>query len=276
MTRLAGKVAVITGAARGVGRAHAVRFAEEGAKVLAIDIKGQVGGTHVPQATSTDLQETVRLVEAGGGSIIGAEADVRDLPALEAAVAQAREAFGSIDVVCANAAINSFGASWELPPETWQSVIDVNLTGSWNTVRSCVPAMIEGGRGGSIVFVNSVNGLKAGPNISHYASSKHGVVGLMRSLAAELGKHSIRANTVHPTMVATDMAINEAAFRRYLPGKPDANADDLAALMLARHSLPVPWVDAEDIANATIWLSSDEARYVTGATLPVDAGMLVR
>lgn len=276
MKRLEGKTALITGAARGMGRSHAVRLAQEGAAVVLTDICRDVDSASTTLASRDDLDATASLVEQVGGSVVTVEADVRDLAALEGAAATAVERFGGLDVVCANAAIASFGKSWELTETAWRDVLDVNLTGSWHTAKACIPAMIESGRGGSIVFVNSVNGLKSGPGISHYAASKHGVVGLMRSLASELGPFGIRVNSVHPTMVGTAMTMNEAAFKRYLPDVLDPTLEDMERLMAGRHALDVPMVEAVDISNAVLWLASDEARYVTGVTLPVDAGMLVR
>jgi len=276
MNRLEGKVALITGAARGMGRSHAIRFAEEGAAIVALDICHDIDNASTGLATREDLAETALLVEKAGGAVVTAEADVRDLEALQRAVSTAIARFGSLDVVCANAAIASFGPSWELSEDAWRDVMDVNLTGSWHTAKACLPVMIEAGRGGSIVFVNSVNGLKAGPGISHYAASKHGVVGLMKSLAAEAGRFGIRVNSVHPTMVGTAMTMNEAAFRRYLPDIAEPTLEDMEALMAGRHALDVPMIEAVDVSNAVLWLASDEARYVTGVTLPVDAGMLVR
>lgn len=276
MRRLEGKTALITGAARGMGRSHAIRLAQEGAAVVATDICRDVDSASTALASREDLDTTASLVEEAGGAVVIVEADVRDLAALERAAATAVERFGGLDVVCANAAIASFGPSWELSETSWQDVLDVNLTGSWHTAKACLPAMIEAGRGGSIVFVNSVNGLKSGPGISHYAASKHGVVGLMRSLASEVGPFGIRVNSVHPTMVGTSMTLNEAAFKRYLPDVPDPTVEDMERLMAGRHALDVPMVEAVDISNAVLWLASDEARYVTGVTLPVDAGMLVR
>lgn len=276
MNRLEGKVALITGAARGMGRSHAIRLAEEGAAIVALDICRDIDNASTGLASQADLAETALLVEKAGGSMVALEADVRDLEALQGAASTAVDHFGSLDIVCANAAIASFGPSWELSEDAWRDVMDVNLTGSWHTAKACLPAMIELGRGGSIVFVNSVNGLKSGPGISHYAASKHGVVGLMKSLASEAGRFGIRVNSVHPTMVGTAMTMNEAAFRRYLPEVAEPTLADMQRLMEGRHALDVPMVEAVDVSNAVLWLASDEARYVTGVTLPVDAGMLVR
>jgi len=276
MNRLEGKVALITGAARGMGRSHAIRLAEEGAAIVALDICRDIDNASTALASEADLAETALLVEKAGGSVVTLETDVRDLEALRRAASVAVDRFGSLDVVCANAAIASFGPSWELSEDSWRDVMDVNLTGSWHTAKACLPVMIEAGRGGSIVFVNSVNGLKSGPGISHYAASKHGVVGLMKSLAAEAGRFGIRVNSVHPTMVGTAMTMNEAAFRRYLPEVAEPTLEDMERLMAGRHALDVPMIEAVDVSNAVLWLASDEARYVTGVTLPVDAGMLVR
>lgn len=276
MNRLEGKVALITGAGRGMGRSHAIRLAEEGAAIVALDICRDIDNASTGLASEADLAETTLLVEKVGGSVVTLEADVRDLEALRRAASTAIDRFGSLDVVCANAAIASFGPSWELSEDAWRDVMDVNLTGSWHTAKACLPVMIEAGRGGSIVFVNSVNGLKSGPGISHYAASKHGVVGLMKSLASEVGRFGIRVNSVHPTMVGTAMTMNEAAFRRYLPEVAEPTLEDMERLMAGRHALDVPMIEAVDVSNAVLWLASDEARYVTGVTLPVDAGMLVR
>jgi (+)-trans-carveol dehydrogenase len=274
--RLQGKVALVTGAARGLGRSHAVRLAEEGADVIAIDVCRDAATASASLARRADLAETVGLVESLGRRALPYEADVRDQAALDRAVEDGLAELGRIDIVCANAAITSFGSTWELSDDEWREVIDVNLTGTWHTVKAAIPTMIEAGRGGAIVFVNSVNGLKAGPGIGHYAASKHGGVGLMRTLASELGVHGIRVNSVHPTLVATDMAKSAAGLRRYFPDADEPTIDDLGDRMRQRHALPVPWVEPVDISNAVVWLASDEARYVTGITVPVDAGMLVR
>jgi len=274
--RLAGKVAFVTGAARGMGRSHAVRLAEEGASVLAVDICRNVSTANTSLADRRALDETAAMVAALGGAIVVAEVDVRSQEALDHAVASGIDALGPIDIVCANAAITSFGRTWELSEDEWANVIDVNLTGTWHTVKAAIPGMIASGRGGSIIMINSVNGLRGGANLGHYVASKHGAVGLMRSLASELGPHGIRVNTVHPGMVDTDMAVNEASLRRYFPDSPDATRDDLGALMKSRTAMQIAWLDPVDVSNAVVWLASDEARYVTGATIPVDAGLLVK
>lgn len=276
MGRVEGKVVFITGAARGQGRSHAVRLAEEGAHIVASDICEEVGSTHYALATSNDLKETARLVEAAGGRILTHSADVRDPAQLEAAVAAGVAEFGHIDVVCANAGIGSLGRAWELSDKQWHDMIDINLTGAWNTVRAAIPRMIEAGRGGSIIFTNSVAGLLGRPNMAHYAASKHGLVGLMRSLANELAPYYIRVNGIHPGNVDTDMVQNVTGRRLLLPDVEDPTREEFAEAAAKLSVIPVPWVESIDISNAVLWLASDEARYVTGATLPVDAGASIK
>ncbi|WP_281181825.1 mycofactocin-coupled SDR family oxidoreductase [Actinomadura macra] len=271
-----GKVVFITGAARGQGRSHAVRLSAEGAKIVGVDICEEVGTTHYTLATSEDLQETRRLVEAQGGEMVARSADVRLLPQLKAAVEAALESFGHIDVVLVNAGIGSLGLSWELSERQWRDMIDVNLTGAWLTVVAVVPHMIEAGRGGSIIFTNSVAGLLGRPNMSHYAASKHGLVGLMRSLANELAPHHIRVNSVHPGNVDTDMVQNETGRRLLLPDVENPTREQFAAEAAKLNAIPVPWVDSADVSSAVLWLASDESRFITGATVPVDAGAAVK
>jgi SDR family mycofactocin-dependent oxidoreductase len=275
MGRLTDKVVFITGAARGQGRSHAIHLAQEGACIIASDICQEVGSTHYSLATSEDLQETQRLVENEGGKILAVGADVRDLSQVEAAVAAGLDEFGHIDVVCANAGIGSLGRSWELSEKQWHDMIDVNLTGAWNTVRAVIPHMIQAGRGGSIIFTNSVAGTLGRPNMSHYAASKHGLVGLMRSLANELAPYFIRVNSVHPGNVDTDMVQNVTGRRLLLPDVEDPSREEFAAAAAKLSLMPVPWVESIDISNAVLWLASEEARYVTGIILPVDAGAAV-
>ncbi|MFI6536987.1 mycofactocin-coupled SDR family oxidoreductase [Nonomuraea sp. NPDC050547] len=276
MGRVDGKVVLITGAARGQGRSHALRLAEEGAAIIATDICHEVGSTHYALARADDLDETRSLVEARGAKIITAVADVRDVDQLGAAVRAGREAFGDIDVVCANAGIGSLGRGWELSAKQWQDMIDVNLTGVWNTLRSVIPHMIEAGRGGSLVLTNSVAGLLGRPNMAHYAASKHGLVGLMRSLANELAPYRIRVNSVHPGNVDTDMVRNPVGLRLLVPGVDRPTAEQIAESAARLNAIPVPWVESIDVSNAVLWLASDETRYVTGATVPVDAGAFIK
>ncbi|MEU7137285.1 mycofactocin-coupled SDR family oxidoreductase [Streptomyces sp. NPDC046261] len=276
MGRVEGKVVFITGAARGQGRSHAVRLAEEGAHIVASDICEEVGSTHYTLATSDDLKETARLVEARGGQILTCSADVREPAQLEAVVSEALARFGHIDVVCANAGIGSLGRAWELSDKQWHDMIDINLTGAWNTVRAVIPHMIEAGRGGSLIFTNSVAGFLGRPNMAHYAASKHGLVGLMRSLANELAPHYIRVNSIHPGNVDTDMVQNVTGRRLLLPDVADPSREEFAEAAAKLSVIPVPWVESIDVSNAVLWLASDEARYVTGATLPVDAGASIK
>jgi SDR family mycofactocin-dependent oxidoreductase len=276
MGRVEGKVALITGAARGQGRAHAVRLAEEGADIIAVDLMSDVPTVAYPMASHEDMAATVRSVEALDRRIVHRQADVRDLPALLAAVTEGVEILGQLDIVIANAGIASFGPTWELSEGAWQEMIDINLTGAFHTVKAAVPILLEAANGGAIVFTSSTAGLKGMANIAHYAAAKHGIVGLMRSLANELGPHGIRVNTIHPTNVATDMILNDTTFRLFRPDLPEPNQDDMVAAMASMNALPVPWVDPLDVANAVLWLVSDEARYVTGAALPIDAGCLVK
>jgi SDR family mycofactocin-dependent oxidoreductase len=269
MGRLDGKVAFITGAARGQGRSHAVRLAQEGADVIAVDVCRQLATVPYPMSTPEDLAQTVEEVEALDRRIVARQADVRDLPALRDVVAEGTAELGPVDVVLANAGIGAIGGTEDDMAAVWQETIDVNLTGVWNTVMAAVPGMIERGRGGAVVLTSSTQGLsgKGGngsPGLTAYTAAKHGLVGLMRSFTHWLAPHSIRVNTVHPTGVNTPMVVNEV-IGQYLAEHPDT----AAAL---QNLLPVPMVEPVDISNAILWLVSDDARYVTGVTLPVDAG----
>jgi (+)-trans-carveol dehydrogenase len=275
--RAEGKVAFITGAARGQGRSHAVRLAADGADIIGIDICHDVEGA-LPMATPDDLAETVKLVEALDRRIVAAQADVRDFDALKAAVDEGVAQLGRLDIIVANAGIASIGGPVQsMDAANWKHTIDINLTGLWHTARAGIPHLLAGGRGGSIVLTSSVGGMHAMPNMSHYVSAKHGVVGLMRSLAVELGQHGIRVNSVHPTNVNTPMFMNEGTFKLFRPDLENPGPDDVAAIAAQfMHVLPVGWVEPEDISNAIAFLVSDEARYITGVTLPVDAGALIK
>jgi SDR family mycofactocin-dependent oxidoreductase len=271
MGRVEGKVALVTGAARGQGRSHAVRLAQEGADIVAVDICDSLDGVPYPGATKDDLAETVRAVEDLDRRILARETDVRDSTGLRAVVDEAVAEFGHVDILCANAGIGTFGPAWELSDDTWQQMIDVNLTGVWKSTKAVIPHMIERGQGGSIIITSSTAGLVAFGNLAHYTAAKHGVVGLMKVLAVELAQHHIRVNTVHPTTVDTPMIDNQALRDLFLPGM-NATREQAGVAMKAMNALPIPWVEAVDISNAVLFLASDEARYITGIQLPVDAG----
>jgi (+)-trans-carveol dehydrogenase len=271
-----GKVAFITGAGRGQGRSHAVRLAQEGADIIAIDICHDVDNA-LPMATPEDLAETVKLVEAQDRRIVAVQADVRDLDAVKAAVDAGVAELGRLDIVVANAGIASLGGPVEsMDPDNWTHTIDINLTGLWHTARAAIPHLVAGGRGGSIVLTSSVGGVKALPGMSHYVSAKHGVIGLMRSLAVELGPQSIRVNSVLPTNVNTPMFMNEGTFKLFRPDVEHPGPDDMLVAARMMHVLPIGWVEAEDISNAIVFLTSDDARYITGVALPVDGGTLLK
>ncbi|WP_433715091.1 mycofactocin-coupled SDR family oxidoreductase [Nocardia sp. CA-084685] len=275
--RVEGKVAFITGAARGQGRAHAVRLAQEGADIICVDVCKQLDGVIIPMSTPADLAETVDQVQALGRRIIAAEVDVRDYDAMKAVVDEGVERFGRLDIVVANAGLGSEGKRLDrMSEKVWRDMIDVNLTGVWLTAKAGIPHLVAGGRGGSIVITSSSGGLRAHPNIGHYIAAKHGVIGVMRTLAIELGDKSIRVNAICPTQVGTPLLLNDETFRMFRPDLENPTKEDFAPASQRMHVLPTPWVDAEDIANAALFLVSDEARFITGVALPVDAGMLLK
>jgi SDR family mycofactocin-dependent oxidoreductase len=266
---LTGKVAFITGAARGQGRAHAVRLAADGASVIAVDLCEQIASVPYPLATPEDLAATVKLVEDTGGRIVARQGDVRERASLSSALQAGLDEFGRLDIVVANAGI----APMQSGDDGWRDVIDVNLTGVYNTIKAAIPTMVKQGTGGSIVLISSAAGLAgvASPDAGSvgYAAAKHGVVGLMRVYANLLAKQSIRVNSIHPTGVETTMINNE--FTRGWLAKMAAESDSPGSM---GNALPVDVLQADDIANAVAWLVSDQARYITGVTLPVDAGFL--
>jgi SDR family mycofactocin-dependent oxidoreductase len=264
--QLEGKVAFITGAARGQGRSHAIRLAQEGADIIAVDICAQIDTVAYPMSTPDDLAETVQQVEALDRRIHAVEADVRDRVALQAAFDAGVAELGAVDIVLANAGIAPLSMN---PVEReWQDVLDVNLTGVYHTIEVAKPSMVDGGRGGSIVITSSTAGLNGiggnTPGGLGYTAAKHGVVGLMRSYANQLAQYSIRVNTVHPTGVNTPMVVNEA-MQQFLEADPQMG-------QAMANALPVDMIEPVDISNAILYLVSDAGRYVTGVTLPVDAG----
>ena len=269
--RVEGKVAFITGAARGQGRSHAIRLAQEGADIIAVDLVGQIDTVPYAMSTPDDLTETVKQVEALDRRIVATQADVRDYTALKNALDDGVAQLGKLDIVSANAGIFSFGTLEDLSDEAWKDMLDVNLTGVWHAVKAAIPHLKANG-GGSVILTSSDAGLFAFPNIGHYVSAKHGVVGLMRTAALELANDNIRVNSIHPTNVDTDMIQNETAYRLFLPDIEHPTREQFAEAAKPMNALPIPWVQPVDISNALLWLASDEARYVTGGTLPVDAG----
>jgi (+)-trans-carveol dehydrogenase len=275
--RVEGKVAFITGAARGQGRSHAVRLAQEGADIIAIDICKPIEGVQVAPATPEDLAETADLVKGHDRRIVTAEVDVRDYDAMKAAVDSGVEELGRLDIIVANAGIGNGGATLDKTSERdWTDMIDINLGGVWKTVKAGVPHLLAGGRGGSVILTSSVGGLKAYPHTGHYVAAKHGVVGLMRTFAVELGQHNIRVNSVHPTNVNTPLFMNEGTMKLFRPDLENPGPEDFAPVAAMMHVLPIGWVEPEDISNAVLFLASDEARYITGVTLPIDAGSCLK
>ncbi|MXP24236.1 mycofactocin-coupled SDR family oxidoreductase [Gordonia sp. HNM0687] len=279
MGRLDDKVAFITGAARGQGRSHAIRLAQEGADIIALDLCEEIDSVKrfYPGATEDDLAETVSAVEKLGRRIVASKADVRDLAETRAALDKGLAEFGHVDVVSANAGIFLFGdKTHEVSEQDWDDVQDINLKGVWHTCKAVIPQLIEQGTGGSIILTSSTAGIKGTPNVAAYTASKHGVVGLMRTLALELAPHAIRVNTVHPTGVSTDMILNEATYKLFLPDVEHPTKEKAEPAFIAGNALEIPWVDPIDISNALLFLASDEARYVTGTELKVDAGYTVK
>lgn len=274
--RLTNKIALITGAARGIGRAQAVRFAEEGADIVAVDVCGPIDTVHVPSSTPDDLAETASFVERAGGRVVTEIVDVRDSEELRAAADRGAAELGGIDIVCATAGVTSRGNAVELSEAAWRTMLDVNLTGVWNTCTASAPHLISRGAG-SMVLVSSIAGLRGLIGVAHYTAAKHGVVGLMRSLAHDLAPHGVRVNCVHPTNVDTPLIQNDlvrSGFRPDLDRPP--TRDEFAAAATRMNLLAVPWVQPVDVANASLFLASDEARYITAVSLPVDAGSTQR
>lgn len=267
MGLLDGRVAFVTGAARGQGRSHAIRLAREGASIVAVDVAAAVSAdVGYPPATSADLDETARLVKAEGGEILTRVVDVRDSAGLDAVVADGVAQFGRLDVVVANAGIVSWGRFWEMSDDHWQSLIDVNLTGVWRTMKAAVPLMIAAGNGGSIITISSVAGIKSLPGQAHYSAAKHGVVGLTKTAAIELGEYAIRVNSIHPWGVETPMATSDERMAVIMAEHPHFGASFASALP------GLPMAQPDDISDGVVYLASDLSRAVTGTQLTIDMG----
>jgi SDR family mycofactocin-dependent oxidoreductase len=278
MGDLAGRVAFVTGAARGQGRAYAVRLAREGSDVIISDICAPVSDT-IPYvgATPEDLSETARLVEAEGRAVLSRTVDIRDDAALKQLVADGIDRFGRLDVLVANAGVLSWGRLWELSDEQWNTVIDVNLTGTWRTLRAVIPAMIDAGNGGSIIIISSSAGLKATPGNGHYAASKHGLTSMTNTLALELGEYSIRVNSVHPYSIATPMIQNDAMLA--VLGKHHSYLHSFAPMPYqppakdsgAKRS---DFMSPEEAAEVIVWLAGDRSGLLSGSQISIDRGVM--
>lgn len=266
--RVDGKVAFITGAARGQGRSHAIRLAEEGADIIAVDLLGDYQTVRYAMSSQADLDETVHAVEALGRRIFAARADVRDAAGLGASLDDGVREMGRLDIVCANAGIYTVQAWDQITPAVWQDTIDTNLTGVWNTIRAAVPHLITAG-GGSIIATSSTAGIKGMPFLAPYVAAKHAVVGLCRSLANELAGEHIRVNTVHPAGVDTPMVAGLETLEPFIQQNPELGG-------IFANSLPVQAINPREVSNALLYLASDEARYVTGLQLTLDAGNTIR
>jgi SDR family mycofactocin-dependent oxidoreductase len=272
--RVAGKVAFVTGAARGIGRACALRLASEGADTALLDIGQSIETVPYAGAHSDQLEATASDIRGMGRRAVTLRADVRDGPAVRASVDEAIQHLGRIDILVASAGIDSWNDAWNLTDEQWRTMIDVNLTGVWQSAKSVTPHMLARGSG-AMVFIGSVLSHRPNKQFAHYTAAKHGVLGLMRSFALELAGHMIRVNAVDPTTVATDMTLNEAYMARAV-GHSNATIEEVKARNLRWNTMPVPWIEPIDVANAVLFLASDEARYITGVSLLVDLGAMLK
>lgn len=274
MARLDGKVAFITGAARGQGRAHAMTLAREGADIVALDIADQIETVSYEMATQDDLDKTVALVEDLDRRCVAVKADVRSQEQLDQAVERGISEFGKIDILLANAGIWSLGPFWEMAEQQWDDMIDTNLTGVWKSCKAVAPHMIER-RQGAIVMTSSVNGLEPGPNYAHYVAAKHGMIGLMRNVALDLAPYGVRSNAVCPGAIDTGMTNWQGAYDMYA-GHEGGTREEFVEGARSFHALAGRSVlPPEAISNAVLWLVSDEAEHVTGVALPVDAGHMI-
>ncbi|HTP18996.1 MAG TPA: mycofactocin-coupled SDR family oxidoreductase [Solirubrobacteraceae bacterium] len=272
------KVALVTGAGRGQGRSHAVRLAAEGADIIAVDVAANsVDTISYTLASEDDLDATVKEVQSLGRRAVKAVADVRSLSEMQQAADAGLSELGKIDIVCANAGIGSWAVAWEMTEQLWKDMIDVNLTGVFNTVRATLPSMVERGEGGSVVLTSSTAGLRAYANTAHYTAAKHGVIGLMKVLAQEAGPHRIRVNAVCPTTVRTPLVINDSTFELFAPDLENPTEDDVREPFEELNILPgVAWLEPSDVSDAVLFLCSDNAKFITGVALPVDAGNIVK
>jgi (+)-trans-carveol dehydrogenase len=275
--RFAGRVAFISGAARGQGRQFAVDLAKEGADIIGFDICHDIPGASTAMATESDLQETRALVEATGRRMVAEPADVRDYAAVEAVLAKGLAEFGRVDIVVANAGICcGAGPFWEISSQNWKDTVETDLTGVWHTVRAATPVMIQGGRGGAIIMIASAGATKGFQNITHYVAAKTALVGMLKPMAAELGPHFIRVNALSPTNVNTAIYMTETNKRLFLPDNPAPTDEEYEIASRPQHVIPIGWMETRDTSAALRFLASDDARYVTGLEMRVDAGVVLR
>ncbi len=274
---LSGRVALVTGAARGQGRVEALRLADEGADVICLDACRPIEGIAYEMPTTRDLDEVAAEIGERGDRCVHAVVDVRDAEGMAKAVDDAVGQLGRLDIVVANAGVlSSSKTHWETDVDVWQTVLSVNLTGVWLTMRACVPHMIASGNGGSIILISSIAGDRGAGNVVAYVAAKHGVVGLMRTAANELAAHNIRVNTIHPTNVRTPMIDNPHSARIFSPDLPDPVLEDGIEALTSVNLMPVPWIDSSNVADAVVFLAGDASAFITGAMLPVDAGSLAK
>ncbi|MEE6165091.1 MULTISPECIES: mycofactocin-coupled SDR family oxidoreductase [unclassified Mycolicibacterium] len=276
MGQLDGQVAFITGIARGQGRSHALTLAREGADIIGLDLCAKPSTTAYDGATQEDLQETIRLVKETGRQIVAEVADTRDYEQVDAVFKRGIEQFGRVDIVLPNAGICSGAKTWEITPDAWREMVEINLNGVFHTVKAAIPTMIAAGRGGSIVFTGSTEAIKGAENISSYVASKHGVTGLMTSLARELGQYNIRVNSVNPTCVDTHMINNDFVYGLFRPDLDKPTREDVIDTFAGTHILPVPWIQPQDVSNAILYLVTEPGRYITATPLVIDAGFIVK
>jgi SDR family mycofactocin-dependent oxidoreductase len=269
MGKLDGKVAFITGAARGQGRAHALTMAREGADIVALDVCHDLPYPRYSLATLDDLHDTARQIRELGHDILEVVADVRNAQDMREAVQKAVETFGHIDVLVCNAGIADMALTWDITEEWWDIMLDVNLKGYWLAVKYVVPQMLAQNTGGRIIMTSSVAGLRGEPGMAHYCASKWGVIGLAKTLAHELAKYNITVNTLHPTAVDTDIITGMAR-------AAEMSREELVDFIFLGHMMPVKLIDADDVAKAALWLASDEARFITGQTMKIDAGRMLK
>lgn len=277
MGRFEGKVVFVTGIARGQGRSHAIEFAKEGAAIIGLDACAPIEAAGYEMPALADLEETAQLVADVGGRIFYRQCDIRDAEATSTLVSHGVAELGRLDVCVSSAAIFSkLMPTVEIPPTEWAEMIDITLTGQWNTCRAAIPHIVAGGRGGSVIITSSGAGLRGFSNFGHYVAAKHGLVGLMRTLANEYGAAGIRVNSVHPTNCNTPMIQREDLYRLFRPDLESPTEADFEQASKMMHLLPIPWVEPIDVTNSILFLASDDARYVTGVTLPVDGGAAIK